>query len=78
MPLGTDFSISTSHSFKILIIFIDSIRLFVPIPDGKEEDPFLLASDLSDMLHDVGVLNRMAHLTSTLKCSYQVIKLAVS
>ena len=43
------------------------------IPDGKEEDPFQLASDLSDMLHDVGVLNRIAHLTSTLKCSYQVL-----
>ncbi|KAL4221100.1 guanine nucleotide exchange factor 10-like protein [Mactra antiquata] len=42
-----------------------------PKSDGQNEDPYNIASDLTDMMHDISVLAKIHHLTSALKLSHQ-------
>lgn len=40
--------------------------------DLSEEDPYSVASELTDMMHDITVLAKVHQLVSLLKLSYQV------
>ena len=44
----------------------------VCITERSEEDPYDVASELTDMMHDISVLAKINQMISTLKLSYPV------